>query len=57
MKENQVWRDATGREFYVKMIDHNMHGSWVTYVDESGKQYNCMIDAFKERFTRVENTK
>ena len=52
-----IWRDAEGREFEVNYVDHNMNGSWVHYTQLGfDKQFSCLIDAFKERFTRVENT-
>ena len=55
--QDAVYKDATGREFTVRFVDHNMNGSWVHYSDQQGQQYNCLIDAFKERFTKVENTR
>jgi hypothetical protein len=54
--QDAVYKDATGREFVVRFVDHNMNGSWVHYSDQQGQQYNCLIDAFKERFVKVENT-
>lgn len=57
MNLGSVWKDSYGKEFYVKLVDHNMNGSWVHYTDESGKQYNCTVEAFKERFRKVENTR
>jgi hypothetical protein len=54
--QDAVYKDATGREFTVKMVDHTADGSWVHYSDRQGQQYNCLIDAFKERFVKVENT-
>ena len=55
--QGAIYKDATGREFIVRFVDHNMNGSWVHYSDQQGQQYNCLIDAFKERFTKVENTR
>jgi hypothetical protein len=55
--QGAVYKDATGREFTVRFVDHNMNGSWVHYSDQQGQQYNCLIDAFKERFTKVENSR
>lgn len=57
MNLGSVWKDSYGKEFYVKLVDHNINGSWVHYTDESGKQYNCTVEAFKERFRKVENTR
>jgi hypothetical protein len=54
--QDAVYKDATGREFTVKMVDHTADGSWVHYSDRQGQQYNCLIDAFNERFVKVENT-
>jgi hypothetical protein len=53
--QGAVYRDATGREFAVRLVDHTPNGSWVHY-HEVGKdrEYSCLIDAFKERFTKVE---
>lgn len=53
-----TYKDATGREFAVRFIDHNMNGSWVHYTEvTTGKEYNCLIDAFKERFSKVEKSR
>lgn len=52
-----IWRDADGNRFVVKFIDHNMNGSWVHYQGAhllAEKEFSCLIDAFKERFTQVE---
>jgi hypothetical protein len=54
--QDAVYKDATGREFVVRFVDHTMNGSWVHYSDRQGQQYNCLIDAFNERFVKVENT-
>jgi hypothetical protein len=53
--QGAVYRDATGREFAVRLVDHTPNGSWVHY-HEVGKdqEYSCLVDAFKERFTKVE---
>ena len=55
-----IWKDAEGKEFVVTYIDHNMNGSWVHYRGthlSTEKDFSCLIDAFKERFKRVENTR
>lgn len=53
-----TYKDALGKEFKVTLVDHTMDGSWVHYqATDSDKQYNCLIDAFKERFTKVEKTR
>ena len=53
-----TYKDALGKEFKVTLVDHTMDGSWVHYqAVDSDKQYNCLIDAFKERFTKVEKTR
>jgi len=49
------WRDANGKEFTIKFVDHNMNGSWVHYTDQEGREYDCLVEAFKTRFTPVEN--
>jgi hypothetical protein len=56
--QGSIYRDATGKEFTVKMVDHTADGSWVHY-QAVGKdqEYSCLIEAFKERFTKVENTR
>jgi hypothetical protein len=53
--QGAVYRDATGKEFKVRLVDHTPNGSWVHY-HEVGKdrEYSCLVDAFKERFTKVE---
>jgi hypothetical protein len=56
--QGSIYRDATGKEFTVKMVDHTADGSWVHYQAVSTDQeYSCLIDAFKERFTKVEHTR
>ena len=52
-----IWKDSQGKEFTVRLVDHNMDGTWVHYSDANGNEYSCLVDAFKERFTRVENVK
>ena len=52
-----IWKDPTGKEFTVRTVDHTMDGSWVHYTDKTGKDYNCLVGAFKERFSQVENNK
>jgi len=48
------YKDANGREFEITYVDHNMNGSWVHYTEVgTDKQFSCLIDAFKERFTKV----
>lgn len=54
-----IWRDAEGNKFVVTYIDHNMNGSWVHYRGMhlyAEKDFSCLVDAFKQRFTQVENT-
>lgn len=55
--EKSIWKDANGKEFVVKFVDHNMNGSWVHYSDSQGKDYSCLIEAFRDRFKKVENTR
>ena len=52
-----IWKDSQGKEFTVRLVDHNMDGTWIHYRDANGNEYSCLVDAFKERFTRVENVK
>ena len=52
-----IWKDATGKEFNVRIVDHTMDGTWVHYVNKEGEEFSCLIDAFKERFKKMENTK
>ena len=55
MNLNSVWRDSSGKEFYIEMIDHTADGSWIHYrAVGTDREYSCLIDAFKERFTKVE---
>ena len=50
-----LYKDATGKEFLVEFVDHNMNGSWVHYIQVgTDKKFNCLVEAFKERFTKVE---
>ena len=50
-----VYKDATGKEFEITMIDHTPAGSWVHYrATGTDQKYSCLIGAFEERFTKVE---
>ena len=52
--QGDIYRDAEGKIFTVQFVDHNMEGSWVHYTEvDTGKEYSCLIDAFKERFKKV----
>jgi hypothetical protein len=54
-----VWRDASGNKFIVTFVDQNMNGTWVHYKGMhllAEKEFSCLVDAFRERFTQVENT-
>lgn len=56
--QRAVYRDANGQEFEVRLVDHNSNGSWVHYrAVGTDQEYSCLIDAFKERFTKVENSR
>jgi hypothetical protein len=56
--QGAIYRDATGKEFTVKMVDHTADGSWVHYqATGTDQEYSCLIGAFKERFIKVENTR
>ena len=55
-----IWRDAEGNKFVVTLVDHNMEGSWVHYKGAhllAEKEFSCLVDAFKERFTQVEQSR
>jgi hypothetical protein len=56
--QGSVYKDATGKEFTVKMVDHTADGSWVHYqAVGTDQEYSCLVEAFKERFTKMENTR
>ena len=56
--QGSIYKDATGREFKINYVDHNMNGSWVHYQEVgTDRQFSCLIEAFKERFTKMENTR
>ena len=56
--QGAVYKDATGKEFTVKMVDHTADGSWVHYqAVGTDQEYSCLVEAFKERFTKMENTR
>ena len=44
------WQSLDGREFYV--VD--VQGDWVWYRHKD-TTYHCLIEAFKQRFKRIEN--
>lgn len=53
-----LWTDAEGNRFEVVATDHSPNGSRVYYKKVSTDQrYDCLLDAFKQRFTRVENSR
>jgi hypothetical protein len=53
--QGTIYRDATGKEFAVRLVDHTPNGSWVHYHEVGNDQeYSCLVDAFKARFTKVE---
>lgn len=56
--KGKLYKDTHGQMFEVTFVDHNMNGSWVHYKRQSdGKEFNCLIDAFKSLFQPVENTR
>ena len=56
--QGDVYRNSEGKEFTVKFVDHNMDGSWVHYTETAtGQEYNCLVEAFKQRFTKVEKSR
>ena len=53
--QGTVYRDAFGKEFVVKIVDHTATGLWVHYqAVGTNLDYSCLIGAFNERFTKVE---
>ena len=53
-----LWTDSEGNHFEVVAIDHSPNGSRVYYKKVGTDQrYDCLLDAFKQRFTCVENSK
>lgn len=56
--KHKIYKDAQGNTFEVTFVDHTTSGSWVHYRNtKTNQEYNCLIDAFKQRFTVIENTK
>jgi hypothetical protein len=56
--QGAVYRDATGKEFKVRLVDHTPNGSWVHYqAVGTDQEYSCLVEAFKARFTKVENSR
>ena len=54
----KIYRDAEGNTFEVSFVDHTIDGSWVHYRNvKTQQEYNCRSDAFKTRFTPVEETR
>jgi hypothetical protein len=52
LKPNSVWIDTRGKEF---VVTHENDGMvWYTHKDVV---YSCSTEAFRERFTPVENYK
>jgi len=40
------------------MVDHTADGSWVHYHEVgTDKEYSCLVEAFKARFTKVEKSR
>ena len=56
-----VWRSSDHKDFEITKIyrdptDGRCPGTWVHYRNiKTGQEYNCLYDAFLERFTRFEN--
>ena len=48
--------DSTGKVFLVDEVCQTAVGLTVYYTKEAtGEKYSCLLDAFSERFTEVEN--
>lgn len=53
-----IYKDNTGKLFEITMVDHIADGSWVHYREVGTEnRYNCLIGAFKQRFTPVEKSR
>ena len=56
--QGAVYRDAASKEFVVKLAEHTSAESWVYYqAVGTGLEYSCLIGAFNERFTKIENSR
>jgi hypothetical protein len=56
--QGAVYKDAVGKEFVVKLVEHTPAGSWVYYqAVGTDLEYSCLIGAFNERFTKIENSR
>jgi hypothetical protein len=50
------WSGSNFESFKVEMVYENDAGVWVTYSNErTEKMYECLIDAFLERFREIKN--
>ena len=49
-----IYRDHNSRFFYVQeryTVDQN---DWVRYTNTIGEEFTCLVEAFNQRFTQVE---
>ena len=50
------WTDTQGQEFFINAIEKNGADTWVAYTRaKDNSEYRCLLDAFKYRFSRIEN--
>jgi gentisate 1,2-dioxygenase len=51
-----TWSSANGTEFAVTNVVDKEDGVWVYYTNPAtGQEYNCLIDAFLQRFRQETN--
>ena len=49
-----IYRDAESRYFYVQeryTVDQN---DWIRYTNTMGEEFTCLVEAFEERFIKLE---
>ena len=57
IKIKSRWTTSTSSVFEVSNVINNEQGTWIHYVNIiTGNAYNCLVDAFLQRFTETVNS-
>ena len=57
IKIKSRWTTSTSSVFEVSNVINNEQGTWIHYVNViTGNTYNCLVDAFLQRFTETVNS-
>jgi hypothetical protein len=57
IKIKSRWTTSASIVFEVSNVVNNEQGTWIHYVNViTGNTYNCLVDAFLQRFTETVNS-